>query len=160
MTEKRLALDWKEWLTLGLVSGLGAFMVGASLPLSIVALYVLASSPMATTAHALALFSPVALSALIVPSVQWLVLRKARPGLGWWILASVAGALTGFLAISALWLDGIALVGGALGLGQWVVLRRRVLRAGWWVLSAAVGAAVAIALTPWIYGDLADALLF
>jgi hypothetical protein len=86
--------------------------------------------------------------------LHWLILRRWFPRAGWWILASGAGSLLGFLVMG--WGLGVAdtqggtsfarsafpasmaVAGAVVGTLQWVVLRRWVPRAGWWVLSSSV----------------------
>jgi peptidoglycan/LPS O-acetylase OafA/YrhL len=85
--------------------------------------------------------------------LQYLVLRRCLPRMGWWIGATVLGwllplgifrlvyflfpaAMVPSTLMNALQL---ALLGGLLGLCQWLVLRKKVPRAGWWILACAVG---------------------
>src|SRR4029077_17181868 len=86
--------------------------------------------------------------------LHWLILRRWFPRAGWWVLASGAGTLLGYLAMG--WGLGVAdtqgetafarfavpasmvIAGAVLGTLQWLVLRGWVLRAGWWVLASSV----------------------
>jgi hypothetical protein len=91
--------------------------------------------------------------------LHWLILRRWFPQAGWWVLASGAGSLLGFLVMG--WGLGVAdtqdgmtfarfavpasmaVAGAAVGTLQWVVLRRWVPRAGWWVLASSISWAAA-----------------
>lgn len=102
---------------------------------------------------------------------QWLVLRRRLDGAGWWVPASVAGAVAlpllatlqvpdlptvgppgidrqstvadciGFITDGALL---GASIGALVGLAQWPVLRR-LPRSGWWVAASTVGWAAQLA---------------
>jgi hypothetical protein len=91
--------------------------------------------------------------------LHWLILRRWFPRAGWWVLASGAGSLLGYLVTG--WGLGVAdtqgettfarfavpasmaVAGAAVGTLQWVVLRRWVSRAGWWVLASSISWVVA-----------------
>jgi hypothetical protein len=91
--------------------------------------------------------------------LHWLILRRWFPRAGWWVLASGAGSLLGFLVMG--WGLGVAdtqegtsfarfavpasmaVAGAVVGTLQWVVLRRWVPRAGWWVLASSISWIVA-----------------
>jgi hypothetical protein len=91
--------------------------------------------------------------------LHWLILRRWFPHAGWWVLASGAGSLLGYLVTG--WGLGVAdtqgettfarfavpasmaVAGAAVGTLQWVVLRRWVSRAGWWVLASSISWIVA-----------------
>ena len=86
--------------------------------------------------------------------LHWLVLRRWFPQAGWWVLASGAGSLLGYLPMG--WGLGVgdtqgetafarfaipasmAVAGAVVGTLQWLVLRRWVSRAGWWVSASSV----------------------
>lgn len=82
--------------------------------------------------------------------VQYGLLRRHLPRMGWWVLATTGGWLLGGLVIAIstrlLWTDRspnpdlvFILMGSAIGVGQWLLLRRRLSRAGWWIGANAVG---------------------
>ena len=92
----------------------------------------------------------------IIPGVlQWLLLRREVPGLGWWAAMSSAGLALGFFLamlpmnmagvdgpqVAPLFTLGFGLMGAVPGFLQWLLLRRRVPRSGWWVLASGVGMA-------------------
>ena len=91
---------------------------------------------------------------LLTGLLQYLLLRRYLPRIGWWIAATALGWLLGIsvaylgyaiwpvaLNANSTWAAEIVFVsvGAAMGLVQWLVLRRRVPRAGWWVLASALG---------------------
>jgi hypothetical protein len=93
----------------------------------------------------------VPLVSLLTGALQYGLLRRYLPRMGWWVVATVAGWLLGVLSIALPgWLgwtdtplnnlDLIFLVMGvAIGITQWLLLRRRLARAGWWIAANALG---------------------
>jgi hypothetical protein len=87
--------------------------------------------------------------------LQWLVLRSLFQRAGWWVLASGAGWAVGFVAITYLLPEEIAvlqgiILGASIGVAQWIVLRQWVPRAYWWMPMSALG---------WAVGPILGALL-
>jgi len=91
---------------------------------------------------------------LVTGLLQYLLLRRYLPRMGWWIATTTLGWSLAFIGGSLLYrasyttLDvnsigvvalRIVLVGGAIGLAQWLVLRRRVRYAAWWILANVLG---------------------
>ncbi len=92
--------------------------------------------------------------------LQWLILRRYLPRMGWWIVATCLGLLLAFgisFNLSGLahslgfeidndWsiLYTMVLLGGSIGLLQWFVLRRYVSRAGWWIIASVAGWILAV----------------
>jgi hypothetical protein len=87
---------------------------------------------------------------LVTGFLQYLLLRRHLPRMGWWIAATALGwslgliggrvlyrTLYGTLDVNAIWFDILmtALVGGVMGLAQWLVLNPRVHHAAWWILA-------------------------
>ena len=87
---------------------------------------------------------------LVTGFLQYLLLRRHLPRIGWWIAATTLGwslgligsrvlyrTFYGTLDVNAIWFDILmtALVGGAMGLAQWLVLHPRVRHAAWWILA-------------------------
>ena len=85
---------------------------------------------------------------LVTGLLQYLLLRRHLPRIGWWIAATTLGWLLGLIGSRVLYrtLYGIidvnaigfdilitALVGGVMGLAQWLVLHPRVHHAAWWI---------------------------
>jgi hypothetical protein len=114
---------------------------------------------------AVPIFMP--LLGLITGLLQYPLLRRYLPRMGWWIGATTIGWLlapfTIFflvegLSINAEWFTFWiipALIGGSVGFMQWLVLRRRLARAGWWIPATMVGwLAVRLAAGPTLVGPL------
>jgi hypothetical protein len=89
---------------------------------------------------------------LLAGFLQYLLLRRHLPRMGWWIAATTLGLLLGLVGgrllfstlystFDSMW-SGILLTGvtgGSMGLVQWLVLRRRVRHAAWWILANVLG---------------------
>jgi hypothetical protein len=88
--------------------------------------------------------------------LQFLLLRRYAPKMGWWILATGLGSLCAIAALGLLqfaftafmtfWGNMLifAIIGGMIGIGQWLFLRRRVPRAGWWLIASTLGWGLAV----------------
>ena len=87
---------------------------------------------------------------LLTGALQFGLLRRYLPHMGWWAFATVGGWLTGIpliVAVNRLRLTGptinlhlaFILMGLSIGLGQWLVLRRGLPRAGWWIAANILG---------------------
>ena len=91
---------------------------------------------------------------LVMGVLQYFLLGRYLPRMGWWIGATVLGwvlpmallRLATFGSIPGLGIDpmwrgavGFGILGASLGLCQWLVLRRRIPRAAWWILAGVVG---------------------
>ena len=86
---------------------------------------------------------------LLTGALQFWLLRRYLPRMGWWAFATIGGWFTGTLlivAVNRLRLTGptinldlaFILMGLSIGLGQWLVLRRGLPRAGWWIAANAL----------------------
>ena len=83
--------------------------------------------------------------------LQFGLLRRYLPHMGWWVLATTGGWLLGlFLILIPGWLNiwtyesfdldlAFIVMGLSIGVGQWLLLRRHLPRAGWWVGANVVG---------------------
>jgi hypothetical protein len=89
--------------------------------------------------------------------LQYSLLRRYAPKMGWWILATGAGglfavAVIGLLqlmldsTIFSLWNGTLvfATIGGMIGLSQWVFLRRHIPKAYWWIFASILGWGLAV----------------
>ena len=107
---------------------------------------------------------------LLTGFLQFLLLRRYLPRMGWWIAATTSGLLLGGLGIrllihtllgdlDSMWFAVliVVLVGGSLGLVQWVVLRQRVRHAAWWILANVLGWGV-LGLG-WVGSSLSDQMI-
>ena len=78
---------------------------------------------------------------LVMGVLQYGLLRRYLPRMGWWVLATTGGGLLGVLLIAGwFWTSGsvdlnlaFIVMGFSIGVGQWLLLRRRLHRAGWWI---------------------------
>lgn len=83
--------------------------------------------------------------------LQYGLLRRYLPHMGWWVLVTIGGWVLGaLLIIISVWLKfwtyesfeidlALILMGLSIGVGQWLLLRRRLSRAGWWVGANVLG---------------------
>lgn len=89
---------------------------------------------------------------LVSGLLQYILLRRYAPKMGWWILATTAGGLFALAAIGLLQsvLDSfltsavggtltLIMLGGVIGLSQWIFLRQRISSAGWWIFASVLG---------------------
>lgn len=132
------SFDWVFWFKWILVSTLG-WLVGIVLP---------------------GLFA--AAIGVAVGVLQWLVLRSLFQRAGWWVLGSGLGWAIGFLTITYLLPEQIAvlqgvILGASIGVGQWIVLRQWVPRAYWWIPMTALGWGVGPILGPLLVGGVVGA---
>jgi hypothetical protein len=100
---------------------------------------------------------------LVTGSLQYLLLRRYLPRMGWWIAATFLGWLLvtvtlGFFAFFALFsttppspalgfVFASVFIGSSTALFQWLLLRQRVHRAALWILTSALGWGMALLLT-------------
>lgn len=87
---------------------------------------------------------------LLMGLLQYGLLRRYLPRMGWWVLATIGGWLLGLLLLlTPGWLNwtdasididlAFIVIGLSIGVGQWMALRRRLPRAGWWIGANVVG---------------------
>lgn len=89
---------------------------------------------------------------LLAGFLQYLLLRRLLPRMGWWIAATTLGLLSGLVGVrllsrtlhdtlDSIWLGMLmtTLIGGSMGLAQWLVLHQRVHHAAWWILANVLG---------------------
>ena len=88
---------------------------------------------------------------LLTGCLQYSLLRRYLPRMGWWVAATVAGwlglvlILGIFSALAFFWTADVAneilinwafvALGLSIGVGQWLLLRRRLPRAAWWIAA-------------------------
>ena len=99
----------------------------------------------------LSLYIYVPIVSLLMGVLQYGLLRRYLPRMGWWVLATSGGWLLGLFLISgSFWFDfctyescridlAFIVLGLSIGVGQWLLLRRRLPRAGWWIGANVVG---------------------
>jgi hypothetical protein len=145
---------WILWVT----ASSAGFALGATAVRSFGAVIALGTAPFIAAAMAPTLFVVVA---TLPGFLHWLILRRWFSRAGWWVLASGAGSLMGYLPLGwgiavadthgdqvgvwffalPMWvvlLVSIAVAGALAGAVQWLVLRLWVTRAGWWVLASTI----------------------
>lgn len=94
--------------------------------------------------------------------LQWLVLRSLFERAWWWIVASGLGWAVGFVAVTYLLPEQMAvlqglILGASIGVAQWLVLRQWVPGAYWWIPMSALGWAVGPILGPLLVGGVVGA---
>ena len=107
----------------------------------------------------LSMFTFIPLIGLLTGVMQYGLLLRYLPRIGWWVFATIGGWLLGVLLIVMpswlYWRDGsfnldlaLILMGLAIGVGQWLLLRRRLPRASWWIGANVVGWGLLALITP------------
>lgn len=95
---------------------------------------------------------------LLTGILQYGLLRRYLPRMGWWVLATTGGWLLGvFLIAIPGWLHltqepmnldlAFILMGLSIGVGQWLLLQRHLPRATWWIAANVVGWGLVALLT-------------
>ena len=102
----------------------------------------------------LAMYPFIPIVGLLTGALQYGLLRRYLPRMGWWVAATTGGWLLGvFLILIPGWLHwtnslfslnlaldlGFIVMGSSIGVGQWLLLRRRLPRAGWWIAANGAG---------------------
>ena len=98
----------------------------------------------------LAMYTFIPIVGLLTGVLQYGLLRRYLPQMGWWVAATVAGWLLGvFLTLIPGWLSwtnplfnldvAFIVMGLSIGAWQWLLLRRRLPRAGWWIGANVAG---------------------
>jgi hypothetical protein len=88
---------------------------------------------------------------LLTGLLQYGLLRRYLPRMGWWVLVTTGGWLLGALLLLIsrrldFWTSesfdirlAYVVMGLSIGVGQWLLLRRRLPRAGWWIGANVLG---------------------
>jgi hypothetical protein len=99
----------------------------------------------------LSMYTFVPIVGFLTGLLQYGLLRRYLPHMGWWVLVTTGGwLLGGLLIVISSWLNfwtyesfdidlAFIVMGLSIGVGQWLLLRRRLPRAGWWVGANVVG---------------------
>jgi hypothetical protein len=98
--------------------------------------------------------------------LQYLLLRRYLPRMGWWIVATALGwslalfgtrrlyyaPLSTTFDVNSVWFMVVEtiLTGGTIGLAQWFVLRQRVHHAAWWIPANVLGWGISGMLSRWL----------
>jgi hypothetical protein len=150
MNDARTRAGWGFWL-LWVAASMVAFALGSMAHQKAGTLLTEATPAVIALTITIGLYP---LVATLPGFLHWLILRHWFPRAGWWVLASGAGTLLGYVAMG--WGLGVAdtqgetafarvaipasmvVAGAVVGTLQWLVLRRWVQHAGWWVLAASI----------------------
>ena len=104
-----------------------------------------------TTEDYLFLFIFVPLFCLLTSFLQYILLRRYLPKMGWWMVATGLGWLSVWIVMQTIDFFGsvflsnlelilvFPLIGTLIGFFQWLLLRRRITQAAWWILASALG---------------------
>lgn len=98
----------------------------------------------------LGIYTLIPIVGLLTGIVQYGLLRRYLPQMGWWIAATIGGWLLGaLLVLIPGWLGwtnpssnldlAFIVMGFSIGVGQWLLLRRRLPGAGWWIAANIAG---------------------
>lgn len=110
--------------------------------------FIFVSGQRRTTEDYLFLFIFVPLFCLLSSFLQYILLRRYLPKMGWWIVATGLGWVSVWAILQMLfsWFGsnfsitlGFSLIGTLIGFFQWLLLRRRIPQAAWWILANTFG---------------------
>ena len=98
----------------------------------------------------LGMYTFIPIAGLLTGVLQYELLRRYLPHMGWWVTATIGGwLLGGFLTLIPGWLSwtnpffnldlAFIVMGLSIGVGQWLLLRRRLPQAGWWIGANVAG---------------------
>jgi hypothetical protein len=98
----------------------------------------------------LGIYTFIPIVGLLTGVLQYWLLRRYLPHMGWWVAATIGGWLLGvFLSLIPSWLNwtnplfnldlAFIVMGLSIGVVQWLLLRRRLPRAGWWIGANVAG---------------------
>jgi hypothetical protein len=154
---------YPAWILLTLLAVPVAFFLALAvlrLIISFVGDFIYVDGVRHITEDYLLLYVFVPLVGLVTGALQYALLRRSFPSMGWWVPATLGGWLLGtFLAAlpvrlglpGALWndMDWFFLVLGlCTGAGQWSVLRQHIPRSGWWLPANLIGWGLLALVTP------------
>jgi hypothetical protein len=94
----------------------------------------------------LGIYTFIPIVGLLTGILQYQLLRRYLPRMGWWVAGTIGGWLLGlFLSLIPGWLHwttavfnldlAFVVMGLSIGVGQWLVLQRRLSRAGWLLMN-------------------------
>ena len=159
METARPSFDWNTYLWWASLTAVGNSMAVVVISLAVSALRVTlfgaTGDEQISPAAALISLVPIfAVGGAIVGFSQWIALRGLISRAGWWILATAAGWMSGYLWAYMLFPPGSAMATyGALitpwlifglvsGVLQWLVLRPQYERAIWWIPTSLLAMAI------------------
>ena len=141
------------WILLTFISVPGAFflsLVVLRIIISFVGNYISVDGVRHITEDYLFIYIFIPIVGLLTGVLQYGLLRRYLPRMGWWVLATTGGWLLGVLLIVVCyWLNwgdgsfnldfGFIMMGFSIGVGQWLLLRQRLPWAGWWIGANILG---------------------
>jgi hypothetical protein len=106
----------------------------------------------------LGMYTFIPIAGLLTGVLQYELLRRYLPHMGWWVTATIGGWLLGmFLTLIPGWLSwtnplfnldlAFMVMGLSIGVGQWLLLRQRLPQAGWWIGANVAGWGVLALIT-------------
>lgn len=152
-----------SWIVLTAISVPIAFffsLVTLKIITNIVGDYVVVNGVRHITEDYLAMYALVPSISILTGVLQYALLRRYLPRMGWWVLVTVAGWFLGVLLIALPswigWADApinnldliFLIMGLAIGVSQWLFLRHRLVRAAWWIAANLVGWGLLGLITP------------
>ncbi len=142
-------IAWILWTTFCIPIAYFIIMVILMIITLLIGDYIYVNGVRHITEDYLAVYFLAPVMGLVTGAVQYGLLRRILPRMGWWVLATAGGWLLGMSLIAAFirlqWMVSaqldltFILVALSIGLAQWLVLRRRLPRAGWWILASLLG---------------------
>lgn len=167
MSAQREPFDWNSWLwwiSLTALTTISAMflVIFAVFNLGVPLIGTFVEGESAPIALQVAIAPLFALAGALVGGGQWLILRSLFSRAGWWVLATAAGWMAGYLWSYVIFPPGTdtssflivllpwVLNGLATGLCQWLIVRQHYDRSGLWIPTAAL--AMAIGTTGWLIG--------
>jgi len=138
---------WVVLSTLAIPIALGITFIILKILTDQIGGYIMINGQKRITEDYLFMFVFVPLFCLLTGFVQYLLLRRYLPQMGWWILVTGLGWLSvmvslqlmNFMLANLSILLGFPLIGALIGFFQWLLLRRHITQAAWWILASTLG---------------------
>ncbi len=149
--ERSFYLSWIVLTALSVPIAFFFSLITMKIITDIVGDYVVVNGVRHITEDYLAMYALVPSISILTGILQYALLRRYMPRMGWWVPVTVAGWFLGVLLIALPgwlgWTDAplynldliFLLMGLAIGISQWLFLRRRLARAGWWIAANVAG---------------------
>ena len=149
---------YTAWVSFSIVSGIAAFIIYVVIAKTYNAIagdWIVVDGVPHIAEDYLLQYILLPLFGLLYGYLQYILLRRYFPHMGWWIPATAVSLSLAFLVMDigqslasalgielySVWSGAIqlVLVGGILGLAQWLILRNHVPNAFWWIPASMVG---------------------
>ena len=144
-------LSWIVLTALSVPIALFFSLVALKTVTNIVGDYVVVNGVRHIAEDYLAMYALIPSISILTGALQYVLLRRYLPHMGWWVLFTAAGWFLGVLLVALPgwfgWLDApldnldliFLIMGLAIGISQWLFLRSRLARAGWWIAANVAG---------------------